>query len=138
MQLISHGLYAYGVIALPSMAASLSLGEPVQSRRVDMRRARRTGLSVVFRHGPRRSSRYQNNACARRYTMRRSEPKLLVLQVNGLVDDSAAPLPRRPIFGRLAGERLKSGRGAASGWRSVTGTSDGGPEAEPRRRRRPD
>ena len=30
VQLISHGLYAYGVIALPSMAASLSLGEPVQ------------------------------------------------------------------------------------------------------------
>jgi hypothetical protein len=27
VQLISHGLYAYGVIALPSMAASLSLGE---------------------------------------------------------------------------------------------------------------
>ena len=118
--------------------AGLLINQPVQSRRVDTRRARRAGLSVVFRHGPRRSSRYQSNACARRYTMRRSEPKVLVLQVNGLVDDSAAPLPRRPIFGRLAGERLKSGRGAASGWRPVTGTSDWGPEAEPRLRRRPD
>ena len=63
---------------------------------------------------------------------------MLVWQVNGLVDDSAAPLPRRPMFGRSAGERLKSGRGAASGWKPVTGTSDWGPEAEPRRRRRPD
>jgi hypothetical protein len=34
----------------------------------------------------------------------------MFLQVNVLVDDSAAPLPRRPIFGRLAGYRLKSGR----------------------------
>ena len=110
MQLISHGLYSYGVIALPSMAASLSLGGPVQSRRVHMRRARRTGLSVVFRHGPRRSSRWESNARARGYTMRRSKPKVLVLQVNGLVDDSAAPLPRRPIFGRSAGDRPKSGR----------------------------
>jgi hypothetical protein len=39
----------------------------------------------------------------------------MFLQVNVLVDDSAAPLPRRPIFGRLAGYRLKSGRGASSG-----------------------
>ena len=58
----------------------------------------------------------------------------MFLQVNVLVDDSAAaatsdfrtlgrislksdvaPLPRRPIFGRLAGYRLKSGRCASSG-----------------------
>jgi hypothetical protein len=58
----------------------------------------------------------------------------MVLQVNVLEDDSAAPLARRPIFGRSAGERLKFGRGAASGWRPVTGTSDWGPEAEPRLR----
>jgi len=64
--------------------------------------------------------------------MRRSEPKVLVLQANGLVDDSAAPLPPRPIFGRSAGERLKSGRGPSSEWKPVTGTSDWGPEAEPR------
>jgi len=62
----------------------------------------------------------------------------MVLQVNVLVDDSAAPLPRRPIFGRSAGERLKSGRGPSSGWKPVTGTSEWGPEAEPRLRRRPD
>ena len=62
--------------------AGLLINQPVQSRRVDTRRARRAGLSVVFRHGPRRSSRYQSNACARRYTLRRSEPKVLVLQVN--------------------------------------------------------
>jgi hypothetical protein len=47
--------------------------------------------------------------------MRRSEPKVLVLQVSVPVDDSAAPLPRRPIFGRSAGERLKFGRGPSSG-----------------------
>jgi hypothetical protein len=80
----------------------------------------------------------RSNACARRYTMRQSEPKVLVLQVNVPVDDSAAPLPRRPIVGRSAGERLKFGRGAASGWRPVTGTSDWGPEAEPRLRLCPD
>ena len=114
--------------------AGLLLNQPAQSRRVDMRRARRTGLSVVFRHSPRRSSRRESKACARGYTLRRSEPKVMLLQVNGLVDDSAAPLPRRPILERLAGDRLKSGRGASSGWRPVTGPSEWGPEAEPRLR----
>jgi hypothetical protein len=35
------------------------------------------------------------------------------LRVSVPVDDSAAPLPRRPIFERLVGERLKFGRGAS-------------------------
>jgi hypothetical protein len=62
----------------------------------------------------------------------------MVLQVNVLGDDSAAPLPRRPIFGRSVGYRLKSGRGASSGWRPGHGTSEPGPEAKPSLRRRPD
>ena len=51
--------------------------------------------------------------------MRRSEPKVLVWQVNGLVDDSAAPLPRRPIFGRSADAAGVWGNNSASGgWSS--------------------
>ena len=61
----------------------------------------------------------------------------MFLQVNVLVDDSAAPLPRRPIFGRLAGYRLKSGRRLVG---VETGPWDirAGPEAEQNLRRRPD
>jgi hypothetical protein len=84
----------------------------------------------------------------------------MFLQVNVLVDDSAAPLPRRPIFGRLAGYRLKSGRCASSAATSdfrtlgrisaeirtlrLVGVETGpwdiraGPEAEQNLRRRPD
>ena len=54
----------------------------------------------------------------------------------GMENDSDAPLPRRPTFGRSAGERLKSGRsaGAETGHWHIRLGSRGGDEAAAVRR----
>src|SRR5215510_6613799 len=106
----------------------------VQSRRVDVRQVKKceSGRRVQTWSSPpvevpgQRMCQALNDAP--------TGAKSVFLQVSVPVHDSAATLARRPIFERLVGERLKFGRGASQGWRPVTGTSEGGPEAEPRLR----